>query len=102
MDPDSIIQLLFLIVLIALNAFFAASEIAIIQCNDARLEKLAEEGNKRAKQLLKMTSQPSRFLATIQIGVTLAGFLASAVAASSFTPSTNKADRYIESGRRAS
>ncbi len=85
MDPDSIIQLLFLIVLIALNAFFAASEIAIIQCNDARLEKLAEEGNKRAKQLLKMTSQPSRFLATIQIGVTLAGFLASAVAASSFT-----------------
>lgn len=87
MDPDSniIFELLFLAALIAVNAFFAASEIAIIQFNDTRLEKLAEEGDKKAKQLLKLTSQPSRFLATIQVGVTLAGFLASAVAASSFT-----------------
>lgn len=87
MDPDSniLVQLLFLVILIAINAFFAASEIAIIQFNDARLERLAEEGNKKAKQLLKMTSQPSRFLATIQVGVTLAGFLASATASSTFT-----------------
>jgi len=87
MDPDSnlLLQLIFLVLLIAVNAFFAASEIAIIQFNDARLEKLAEGGDKRAKQLRRLTSQPSRFLATIQVGVTLAGFLASAVAASSFT-----------------
>ena len=87
MDPDSnlLLQLIFLVLLIAVNAFFAASEIAIIQFNDARLEKLADEGDKRAKQLRRLTSQPSRFLATIQVGVTLAGFLASAVAASSFT-----------------
>lgn len=87
MDPDGsnlIFEILFLAALIAVNAFFAASEIAIIQFNDARLEKMADEGDKRAKQLKKLTSQPSRFLATIQVGVTLAGFLASAVAASSF------------------
>lgn len=88
MDPDGsnfIFQVAFLAALIAVNAFFAASEIAIIQFNDARLEKMADEGDKRAKQLRKLTGQPSRFLATIQVGVTLAGFLASAVAASSFT-----------------
>ena len=87
MDSDSslILQLFFLVLLIAVNAFFASSEIAIIQFNDARLQKLADEGNKRARQLCRLTSQPSRFLATIQVGVTLAGFLASAVAASSFT-----------------
>ncbi len=87
MDPDGsiILQLLFLVILIAINAFFAASEIAIIQFNDTRLEKMAAEGDKRAKQLQKLTGQPSRFLATIQVGVTLAGFLTSAVAASSFT-----------------
>ena len=86
-DPGGslLLQLLLLVFLIAVNAFFASSEIAIIQFNDVRLNKYAEDGDKRAKQLLKLTGQPSRFLATIQVGVTLAGFLASAVAASSFT-----------------
>lgn len=74
-------QLILLFVLILCNAFFAASEIAIITLNDAKLFKMAEEGHKKAKQVLALTSDSSRFLATIQVGVTLAGFLTSATAA---------------------
>lgn len=73
-----------LIILIALNAFFAASEIAFISLNDARIEKQAREGNKKAKQIEKMIKSPSKFLATIQIGITLAGFLSSAFASDAF------------------
>lgn len=79
-----LLKLLLLIVLIAVNAFFAASEIAVLSLNENRLKKQAEDGNKRAKQLVSLTSNPSSFLATIQFGVTLSGFLASAVAATSF------------------
>ena len=73
-----------LAVLIFLNAFFAASEIAIVSLNDAKLEKMANEGNKKAKILYNMVSKPTKFLSTIQIGVTLSGFLSSAVAADTF------------------
>ncbi len=76
-----LIQIPLLIVLILVNAFFAMSEIAVISLNDAKVERMAEEGNKKAKQVLKLTKNPSKFLSTIQIGVTLAGFLASASAA---------------------
>ncbi len=79
-----ITQLLMLMVLIALNAFFAASEIAFISLNDAKIEKQAKEGNKKAKQIEKMLKNPSGFLATIQIGITLAGFLSSAYASETF------------------
>ena len=79
-----IIQLVVLIVLILLNAFFAASEIAFISLNDAKIEKQSKEGNKKAKKIQKMLQDPSRFLATIQIGITLAGFLSSAFASESF------------------
>lgn len=79
-----ILQLVILIILIALNAFFAASEIAFISLNDARIEKQAKEGNKKAKQIEKMIKSPSKFLATIQIGITLAGFLSSAFASDAF------------------
>ncbi|HJD24594.1 MAG TPA: hemolysin family protein [Firmicutes bacterium] len=75
------LQILLLIVLIFVNAFFAASEIAIISLNDNKIRKMAEEGHKKAKQVLKLTADSSNFLATIQIGVTLAGFLTSATAA---------------------
>ncbi len=75
---------LLLVVLIALNAFFAGSEIAIVSLNDAKLEKMANEGNKKAKILYGMTEKPTKFLSTIQIGVTLSGFLSSAVAADTF------------------
>ena len=78
------IQILVLAILILLNAFFAATEIAFISLNDAKIEKQSKEGNKKAKQIRKMLKEPSKFLATIQIGITLAGFLSSAFAADAF------------------
>lgn len=84
-DPASVILKLFvLFVLVMINAFFAMSEIAIISLNDNKLEKMAENGDKKAKQVLKLTKDSSGFLSTIQIGVTLAGFLTSATASQSF------------------
>jgi len=76
--------ILFLFLLIFINAFFAASEIALITLNDNKLRMMVEEGNKKAGLLAKLLCEPGRFLATIQVGVTLAGFLASAFAAKSF------------------
>ena len=84
-DPGSIIlKLLLLFVLVIINSFFAMSEIAIISLNDNVVDKQAEDGNKKAKKVKKLTENPSNFLSTIQIGVTLAGFLTSASASSSF------------------
>ena len=77
-------QLIFLFILILLNAYFAAIEIAFISLNDAKIEKQAKDGNKKAKQIQKMLKNPSKFLATIQIGITLAGFLSSAFASDAF------------------
>ena len=77
-------QLIVLAILILVNAFFAATEISFISINDAKIEKQAKEGNKKAKQIKKMLKEPSKFLATIQIGITLAGFLSSAFAADAF------------------
>lgn len=72
------------IVLIFLNAIFASAEIAVISMNDTKLENMARKGNKRAKKLVDLTAQPARFLATIQVAITLAGFLGSAYAADNF------------------
>ena len=77
-------QIIFLIILILLNAYFAASEMAYISLNDAKIEKEAKEKNKKAQKIKKMLKNPSKFLATIQIGNTLAGFLSSAFAADTF------------------
>ena len=77
-------QMIILIILILFNAYFAATEIAFISLNDAKIEKNAKEGNKKSKQILKMLKSPSKFLATIQIGITLAGFLSSAFASDAF------------------
>ncbi len=77
-------QVIVLVILILINAYFAATEIAFISLNDAKIEKDAKEGNKKAKQILKMLKSPSKFLATIQIGITLAGFLSSAFASDAF------------------
>lgn len=83
---DSIIFMILLqVVLIALNAVFACAEIAVISMNDTKLAKMAEEGDKRAVRLVKLTSQPARFLATIQVAITLSGFLGSAFAAENFS-----------------
>ncbi len=79
-----LIPILILILLTMVNAFFSASEIAVITLNDAKIEHMAEEGNKKAKKIRKLTQSSGRFLSTIQIGITLAGFLSSAAASQNF------------------
>lgn len=83
---DSVwLSLLLQLILIICNAIFACAEIAVISMNDNRLAKLAAEGDKRAVRLARLTSQPARFLATIQVAITLSGFLGSAFAADNFS-----------------
>lgn len=85
-DAGSIIFMILLqVVLIALNAVFACAEIAVISMNDTKLARMAAEGDKRAIRLQALTSQPARFLATIQVAITLSGFLGSAFAAENFS-----------------
>lgn len=83
-EKEKKMQITILIILILINAFFAASEIAFISLNDTKIELMVKDGNKKAKKIAKMLKTPSRFLATIQIGITLAGFLSSAFASDSF------------------
>ncbi len=78
---DLIIVLFFILV----NAFFSGTEMAVITLNDAKIRKMSEEGNRKAKRVLKFIDNPGTFLATIQVGVTFAGFLSSAFAASNFS-----------------
>lgn len=78
------VELIIIFILILVNAFFAASEIALISLNDNKIRIMAEQGHKKAKKLVELLSEPSRFLATIQIGITLAGFFTSAYAGSSY------------------
>ena len=77
-------QLILQLVLILLNAFFAATEIAVISLNEKKVKARAEDGDKKAVKMLKMIEEPTGFLSTIQIGITLAGFLGSAFAADNF------------------
>ena len=77
-------ELVLLFILILANAYFAAAEIAFISLNDAKLDLQVKEGNKKAKSIKKILDNPSKFLATIQIGITLAGFLSSAFASEAF------------------
>lgn len=77
-------QILVLSILIIINAFFAATEIAFISLNDLKIELKANTGNKKAKKIKNLLKNPSKFLATIQIGITLAGFLSSAFASDTF------------------
>lgn len=77
-------QLILQLVLIVLNAFFAATEIAVISLNEKKVKAKAEDGDKKAKKMLKIIEEPTRFLSTIQVGITLAGFLGSAFAADNF------------------
>lgn len=78
-------QLLVQVVLILVNAFFASTEIAVISLNSTKLKKQAENGERTAARLLKLVEEPAGFLSTIQIGITLAGFLGSAFAADNFS-----------------
>lgn len=83
-DSSPWIDLTILLFLILINGFFSASELAIVSLNDNRIKKKAEEGDQQALTLMKLTENPSEFLATVQVGVTLAGFLSSAFAADKF------------------
>ena len=81
-DPGAIIpQLLLIALLTAINAFFASAEMAIVSVNKSKVRKLKEEGNIKAKLLEELIKEPSNFLSTIQLGITLAGFFSSASAA---------------------
>ena len=86
MESDSILpQLLLQLVLIAVNALFAATEIAIISLNETKVRRMAEGGDRKAAKMLRMVTEPTGFLSTIQICITLAGFLGSAFAADNFS-----------------
>ena len=85
MDDSIGFLLLLQVILIALNAVFACAEIAVLSINETKLERMAEQGDKRAKRLFRLTSEPARFLATIQVAITLSGFLGSAFAADNFS-----------------
>lgn len=78
-------QLILLTVLIIINAYFAAAEMAIVSVNKNRIRTLAHEGNKKAKALSELIDEPNKFLSAIQVIITLAGFLTSAEAAVSFS-----------------
>lgn len=80
-DPESqslIAQILLLVILTLINAFLAASEIAVVSVNKNRIEQKAEEGDAKAKKLLKILRDPTNFLSTIQVGITLVNILAGA------------------------
>ncbi len=85
MGNSLFLMILLQILLIALNAIFACAEIAVISMNDNKLERMAADGDKRARRLAQLTAQPARFLSTIQIAITLSGFLGSAFAAENFS-----------------
>ena len=85
MENSMIFMILLQVVLIGLNAIFACAEIAVLSINENKLEKMAEEGNKKAIRLTHLTSEPSKFLSTIQVAITLSGFLGSAFAADNFS-----------------
>ena len=85
MSTSIFILLVVQIILIILNAIFASAEIAVLSMNETKLERMAEQGNGRAKRLVQLTQEPARFLATIQVAITLSGFLGSAFAADNFS-----------------
>lgn len=96
MDGSLLLQLLLISLLILINAFFSAAEIALITINDNKMKKLAEKGNKKAAIIVSFLEKSSKFLSTIQVGVTLSGFLSSAFAADSM--SKQIADIFIKKG----
>lgn len=91
MESGLIRDILVIVLLILLNAYFAASEIALISIRQTRVKHLAEMGNKKAQMVVRLLEDPSNFLATIQVGITLTGFLASAAAAVSLSTAFAKA-----------
>lgn len=85
MDGSPSGNFILIFILVMINAFFASAEMAIVSINKTKITLLAEGGNKKAKLLLDLLKEPSNFLATIQVGITFAGFFASASAATSIS-----------------
>ena len=89
-DPAGLIpQIMLIVILTAINAFFASAEMAIVSVSKSKVKKLSDQGNKKAKLLEKLIEEPSNFLSTIQIGITLAGFFSSASAATGISTYIN-------------
>lgn len=78
-------QLILQLILILVNAFFAATEMSLVSINEAKIRRRADQGDKKSHKILKILENSTGFLSTIQIGITLAGFLASAFAADNFS-----------------
>lgn len=85
--PQILVQLAIIAILTWINAFFASAEMAVVSCNKNKIEALAEEGSKNAQKLLEVTADQTRFLSTIQVGITLAGFFSSGSASTTISKS---------------
>lgn len=85
--PQILVQFAIIAVLTWINAFFASAEMAVVSCNKNKIENLAEEGSKNAKKLMEVTADQTRFLSTIQVGITLAGFFSSGSASTTISKS---------------
>ncbi|MBE7092050.1 MAG: HlyC/CorC family transporter [Clostridiales bacterium] len=90
MNKKIILQIILQLILILINAFFASAEIAVVSLNENKVKAKAEDGDKKAKKMIKLLKNPTKFLSTIQVGITLAGFLGSAFAADSFSEPLTK------------
>lgn len=98
-DPEAtniLIQLLVLLILTLINAFFAGAEMALVSVNKSKMSVLAEDGNKKARQILKLLEEPTKFLSTIQVAITLSGFFASASAATGISSSLADALAFLK------
>ncbi|MGL5085781.1 MAG: hemolysin family protein [Clostridium sp.] len=85
MDGSPSGSFIIILVLVLVNAFFASAEMAIVSINKTKINLLAEDGNEKARLIQNLIKEPSSFLATIQVGITFAGFFASAAAATSIS-----------------
>ena len=88
--PNLFIELVILLVLIIINAFFSASEIAIVSCDKNKLRAMSEDGNDKAKLVLEQFEKHTKVLSTIQVILTYIGFVAAAICSSSLSGSLSK------------
>ncbi|MBX4263654.1 hemolysin family protein [Clostridium estertheticum] len=84
-NSNIVVQLILIVILTLINAFFASAEMAIVSLNKNKIKHLAEEGNKKAILLSRLIEKPTKFLSTVQVGITFAGFFLSAYVATAIT-----------------
>ena len=95
MTSNLMIHFILIILLTLINAFFASAEMAIITVNKNKIMLLANNGNKKAKELIRLIEKPTKFLSTIQVGITLAGFFNSASAATGIADDLSRFISYL-------